>query len=226
MPQGALVQAYSFAELFAEKTRALFERTRPRDLYDVVFVLENHVEELDLIEARALFRGKCGSRGVKAPTGGELLRAIHEAGELRSEWANMLGHQLPQLPPLDEILARVPALLDWVDPGAQPSRTALDSIPAAAGEGRVAPRGARFWGTGVPVDLIRFAGANRLLVELSHGGRRQLIEPYALRQSRTGNLLLYAFEHGTRQIEVYALDRISGVVVTERPFAPRRRTEL
>ena len=29
--------AYSLDELFAEKTRALFERTRPRDLYDVGF---------------------------------------------------------------------------------------------------------------------------------------------------------------------------------------------
>ena len=42
----ASVLAYSFVELLAEKTRALFERSRPRDLYDVVFLLDNHTADI------------------------------------------------------------------------------------------------------------------------------------------------------------------------------------
>ena len=41
VPQDTTVLTYSLNELLAEKTRALFERTRPRDLYDVVYILEN-----------------------------------------------------------------------------------------------------------------------------------------------------------------------------------------
>ncbi len=36
LPKNVLVLTYSTEELFAEKVRALVERTRPRDLYDVV----------------------------------------------------------------------------------------------------------------------------------------------------------------------------------------------
>ncbi len=35
LPQDSSVRTYSAAELLAEKTGALYERTRPRDLYDV-----------------------------------------------------------------------------------------------------------------------------------------------------------------------------------------------
>jgi predicted nucleotidyltransferase component of viral defense system len=34
--QGIQINAYAFEEVFAEKIRALTERERPRDLYDVV----------------------------------------------------------------------------------------------------------------------------------------------------------------------------------------------
>ena len=34
--EGMHIQCYSFEQLFAEKIRALAERERPRDLYDVV----------------------------------------------------------------------------------------------------------------------------------------------------------------------------------------------
>ena len=48
LPAGLSVATYSIDELFAEKLRALTERTRPRDLYDVVFMLENRRDALDL----------------------------------------------------------------------------------------------------------------------------------------------------------------------------------
>ncbi len=41
LPDGAGIACYLLNELLAEKTRALYERTRPRDLYDVVYILDN-----------------------------------------------------------------------------------------------------------------------------------------------------------------------------------------
>ncbi len=41
IPDSTGVRTYAFEELLAEKTRALFERTSPRDLYDVVYILDN-----------------------------------------------------------------------------------------------------------------------------------------------------------------------------------------
>lgn len=43
------VLTYSLEELLAEKTRALYERARPRDLYVVVYLLENG--EVDNVSA-------------------------------------------------------------------------------------------------------------------------------------------------------------------------------
>ena len=43
LPSGTTVRTYSFHELLAEKTRALLERSRPRDLYDIVHLIEKPV---------------------------------------------------------------------------------------------------------------------------------------------------------------------------------------
>lgn len=58
---------YSIEELFAEKTRALLERTRPRDLYDVVQIVENHAESIAFDLAREIFQKKCGHKGISCP---------------------------------------------------------------------------------------------------------------------------------------------------------------
>ncbi len=110
LPEGVSTLAYSLDELLAEKTRALCERTRPRDLYDVVYLLENTPEIFDFPHIRELFKQKCAMKNFMAPSAAELLRIVHSADELRSEWENMLGHQLPTLPVLDDLLARLPAL--------------------------------------------------------------------------------------------------------------------
>ncbi|MDT9547541.1 MAG: nucleotidyl transferase AbiEii/AbiGii toxin family protein [Chlorobium sp.] len=40
--EGIRVLAYSYAEVFGEKVRALGDRTRPRDLYDVIHLYRQH----------------------------------------------------------------------------------------------------------------------------------------------------------------------------------------
>ncbi len=50
---------------------------------------------------------------IRTPT------SVRADAELRSEWSNMLAHQLPALPDLDGFLEKLPRLLAWLDPPAE-----------------------------------------------------------------------------------------------------------
>jgi predicted nucleotidyltransferase component of viral defense system len=241
-PPDTTVSSYCLEELFAEKTRALHERTRPRDLYDVVQLAENYAEAVDFSAARVLFRTKCSSKGIAAPSCAALVAQVQASAELEADWNAMLAHQLPALPPLAGIRVRIAAALAWID---EPAPTAgeapavylptgpssslpapLPRLAAAADEEIVAPPGVTFWGGQGPLELIRFAGANRLMISFSYNGKHRIAEPYSLRRAGTGNLLLYTWEQGTGDIRAFKVTEISGLAVTERAFVPRYSIEL
>jgi predicted nucleotidyltransferase component of viral defense system len=224
-PSRAGIVAYSLEELLAEKTRALFERTRPRDLYDVVYVINNQGAGIDLERTRELFHGKCRAKGLVPPTKAELATHIRDTGELRSEWENMLGHQLPHLPPVDGMLADIEAVLQWID--GPPLVAAVVLAPASrdVSEHALAPAGIQYWGGGFGLEAIRFAGANRLLVRFVYHGRERTVEPYSLRRASTGNILLYAWERGFG-IKSFITAKIGTVRPTETLFVPRYQIEF
>ena len=89
-----------------------------------------------------------------------------------------------------------------------------------------APTMAAAWHTKVPIEVIRYAGANRLCVDLQYQGSKRLIEPYSLRRSREGNLLLYAVKHISGEPRAYRVDRIEGATATNKPFTPRYTIEF
>ena len=62
LPAGLGVLTYSVDELLAEKLRALYERTLPRDLYDVVYLLENQPYAFDFQRVGNLFEKKCTAK--------------------------------------------------------------------------------------------------------------------------------------------------------------------
>jgi len=99
--EGIHFLCYCFEELFAEKVRALAERLRPRDLYDVIHLFRHN----DLTQDRALVRNtleqKCKFKNIFIPTM-EMLEKKPERAELEAEWENMLGYQLPVLPPFEQ----------------------------------------------------------------------------------------------------------------------------
>jgi hypothetical protein len=53
-----------------------------------------------------------------------------------------------------------------------------------------------------------------------------MIEPYSLRRSRAGYILIYAIKTETREVRSYRLDRIQRVQVTQEAFAPVYAIEL
>jgi hypothetical protein len=155
LPDGLTVVAYSLEELFAEKTRALFERTLPRDLYDVVQIVQNHSNNIDFQVARAVFRKKCSHKRIEPPDSAALKAVVLNSEELRAEWENMLAHQLPMLPPIDSILLRLDDVLAWVDSESEEIPSVVVGVPSpiqhlgtlAAGE-VVAPPSVTYWGGG------------------------------------------------------------------------------
>jgi predicted nucleotidyltransferase component of viral defense system len=248
LPEDALVSAYSLEELFAEKTRALHERTRPRDLYDVVQLVENYSDAVDFASARAIFRTKCTAKGIATPSGEALVAQVRGSTELEADWKTMLAHQLPALPPLEGIRSRMAASLAWVDepvpfvpaapsapvappPGPArfssiPSRTPLASVSASSEQEIVAPAGGTFWGSAGPLELVRFAGSNRLMITFTYHGKHRTAEPYSLRRAGTGNLLLYAWEEEDGHVKAFKVPEISRLAVTETTFVPRYLIEL
>ncbi len=228
LPDDALVQTYSIEELIAEKTRALYERSRPRDLYDVVYIISNSGATIPLAHARDVFGEKCVAKQIPTPTVAELVALVVASDEMRSEWGNMLAHQLPALPPIDGMLARLADVLDWLEPvtGAVVAAASLPPLALAPDQTILAPAPSRLWRVGIPVEAIRFAGANHLLIQFQYKGTLRTIEAYSLRRSTRGNTLLYGWELSTATIKAFDVAKISSVTTTTRTFVPRYRVEF
>ena len=223
LPAPTTTRCYSLEEVFAEKIRALGERGRPRDLYDVIFLLDHPalVDHADLAQSTLI--AKCASKGVPEPSF-ESVATGRRRAELEATWDNMLAHQLPALPPLDHYWTRLAELFDWLVGERKPA-----ALPPVAGDDEPiwTPTPTRWaWGTGPALEPIRFAGANLLCLDLGYRGSRRTIHPYSLRVSRAGNLLLYAIKDTTGELRAYRIDRIESVEVTTKPFTPTRRVEF
>lgn len=114
LPENTGVTNYCLEELLAEKTRALYERTRPRDLYDVIYLCENKPETLNLTILKDYFHKKCLAKNFNPPTAQEIYQRAVESKELFTEWNNMLAHQMSAVPYLPDLLDRLPGLIKWI----------------------------------------------------------------------------------------------------------------
>ncbi len=225
LPAPGSVRCYSFEEVFAEKIRAMGERCRPRDLYDIVNLFRRRNLQSQPALIRQVLIEKCQSKGVPVPTFSALQNSPFRS-DLESEWENMLAHQLPSLPPFDSFWDELPALFQWLE--GQLVETELQALPTTEepDEQWAPPATVWTWGVGVPVESIRFAAANHLCIELGYQGSTRLIEPYALRRTKAGHVLLCAVKQATRESRSYRVDRIQSIKVTTRPFKPAFRVEL
>lgn len=224
--QGFTINCYCFEELFAEKIRALGERLRPRDLYDVVNLYRQEVINPNRSLILKTLDKKCKFKNVPIPTL-EKLSDKPERIELVSEWANMLAHQLPALPPFEQFWQELPIIFDWLNNFIEkPAVLSISTEGSIIDDLWRKPAMAQAWHENVPFEAIRFAAANRLCVNLLYNGKWRLIEPYSLRKTKDGNLLLYAVKHITMEDRSYRIDKIQNAQVTNEPFKPKYAIEL
>lgn len=225
LPGAAQVRCYAFEEVFAEKLRAMGERCRPRDLYDIVLLFRRRDLQAEPQLIKSVLGEKCHSKGVPVPTL-ESIRNSSNKAELVSEWENMLGHQLQVLPPFDDFWNELPNIFDWLNGVSVPQRFASISAEADEDPSWSPPPTIWQWGIGVPLESIRFAAVNHLCVELGYDRSVRLIEPYSLRRTKDGNLILHAIKVESGEARSYRVDRIESVKVTKRVFKPRYEIEF
>ncbi len=223
-PDGGIhIQSYAYAEVFAEKIRALKERTRPRDLYDVINFYRRPESHGLAAQVRAVLTRKCEHKAITFPQLAEL--EAHK-GECATGWQDQLGHQLQVLPPFDSFWGELPQFFAWLE---HPEQIAAAELPAitspGAAEVTAIPALAGTPQLGM-LDRIRFAAVNRLCVEIDYrkeSGQRQryLIEPYSLRASAEGHRVLYGVKLPSNETRSFRTDRIIAVNVTSQAFTPR-----
>ena len=228
-PEGITARCYAFEEVFGEKIRALGERSRPRDLYDVINLFRNGEFHAAAAVLRDVVQQKCNFKNIAFPRF-EALAVFRE--ELVAEWGNMLGHQLPALPPVESFWNALPEFLGWLAGARAP--VAVTPYPLAAGDQVLRiPAGAfRLPGRSTSfIEVIRFAATNHLCVNLDYvdeQGRRDIrsIEPYSLHSTQKGDTVLKAVRSEDQQDRTYRVDRIVGAQIMQRTFIPRYAVEL
>jgi len=90
---------YSMNEIVAEKFRSLFQRTRPRDLYDSWYI----PQKFDINDAVEIFPKKCRIKDVRPNIESLIERKENFAGA----WKSSLGHQLKDLPDFELVFGEV-----------------------------------------------------------------------------------------------------------------------
>jgi Nucleotidyl transferase AbiEii toxin, Type IV TA system/WYL domain len=224
------VLAYDYVEAFAEKFRALAERTRPRDLYDVVNLYRNAEARPEQQRFVEVLRDKCAFKGIELP---QLADIVSHRSDVEAGWTHMLDHQLPALLPVATFWDALPEIFSWlhgqIAAPVLPPMPLLDATEEVIRERIIGlPAGSRGQ---TFVETIRFAAANRLLVNLDYRdqqGKRstRAIEAYSLRRSRAGDVLLMAVRADNGQPRSYRVDSILGVAPIQTSFSPRYPIEL
>lgn len=218
---GIMATCYSFHEVFAEKIRALSERARPRDLYDVIHLYRHVPPDLKPLAIFNVLEKKCAFKKISTPTM-SFMESHIKRNELASEWENMLGHQLPVLPPLDQFWQELPSMFAWLYN--EQEKISLEKIATPAesfNQTWQPPNMIQSWNTNNPIELIRFAGANHLCIHLSYDGTTRLIEPYDLKRTHEGHLLLIALRHDNREWRSYRMDKVQDIKVSQISFTPQ-----
>ena len=99
------VTVYSKKEILAEKLRSLLQQQkkwpRPRDLYDLWFILCKSGERFSWKEVKPLFDEKCRVRSVQPNIMGLTSNTLREWNE--NAWLHRLGPMLKDLPDFDRL---------------------------------------------------------------------------------------------------------------------------
>ena len=222
---GIRALAYAYPEAFAEKVRALGERTRPRDLYDVVNLYRNVEARPEPAALLDVLSEKCEFKRISVPL--SMADLEPHRSDLEGAWDHMLGHQLPALPRVQEFWSVLPEFFAWLQTGVAPAIPMAYRI--AAGETVLRSRillASLRQTTRTHLEIIRFAAANHMCVDLLYKDQVRRIEAYSLRQTKDGNIILHAFDTSKKGHRSYRVDRIQNAGIADESFTPRYAVEL
>jgi len=112
--KGIYISSYPIEEVFAEKLRALVERCRPRDLYDVIMLYhEKDNYKFSSINCLNILKEKCAYKSIDLPN--IIMMENHAQKDiLISQWNNMLQHQIANLPTYDIFWKKLSSIFQWL----------------------------------------------------------------------------------------------------------------
>lgn len=107
------IKAYCIEEIFAEKLRALVERMRPRDLYDVIHLHRDTRWQPDNKLVLDILKKKCAFKGIDIPTM-ELIYSSPAKQDLDADWHDMLAYQISTLGAASDYWKCLPDVFNWL----------------------------------------------------------------------------------------------------------------
>jgi hypothetical protein len=216
---------YPLDEILAEKMRSLLERTRARDFYDVWRLLRDHHININLDRFNESFDKKCGYKSVSFKSIDDFLTQAKE-DELRSDWQVSLPHQLNYLPNFDIVKDEFLSLIVKVLPPLVTPKIS-SYVRALPPEGRSyisIPQ--KFYAYQSPLQTIKQAGRDKLMVQMIYKNEVRFVEPYSIRVTKDGNLTFFGWQEGDFHIKQFRLDRIQSIQLTNKSFYPKYPIEF
>ncbi len=221
--QGIYANCYAFEEVVAEKIRALAQRARPRDLYDVVHFFRNRQMIDNPTLVYNVLQKKCSYKKILTPTF-QHIEEHEKFDELEPQWKYMLAHQLSHLPNLSSFWNDLSPFFDWLK--GQLSESKIVSVSAKDEEifhpGRVIDAHS----TNFLLHKIQFAAANRVCIKLEYKNKTRTVEPLSFRTSRIGNRLFYGFEREANHAKAYSISNIQSIEITNIAYAEKFPVEI
>lgn len=107
----AVVPTYKLDEIVAEKLRAILQRTRSRDIYDLWYLLKFHKDALDTSTIYDVFKKKCEYKNVDFKGIEDFFKPeLMESHKLA--WEPSIRRQIADLPAFEEVKSDLRQLLD------------------------------------------------------------------------------------------------------------------
>jgi len=221
--QGIKMKCYAFEEVLAEKIRALAQRARPRDLYDVVHFFRNRglIENPKLVYS--VLEKKCLYKKIAIPTY-QHIKEHEKIDELEPQWDYMLTHQLSNLPMFESFWNDLPLFFDWLV-----GELAEKTVASISKKDEIIFHPGRIihaHSQDFPLQRIQFAAANRVCVILTYNNKEKTVEPISFRRSKSGNRLFYGFERETNHPKAYSISKIQSIEITNIPYTEKYPVEI
>jgi predicted nucleotidyltransferase component of viral defense system len=88
-----IIPAYAINEIIAEKLRALIQRNRPRDIYDIWYIMNSNIE-IDRSAIKELLLVKAENKNIEIISADQFVNPIKQR-KIKRAWINSLGQHLP-----------------------------------------------------------------------------------------------------------------------------------
>ncbi len=216
-----VVQAYSLEEVLAEKLRSWIQRTRPRDLFDAVKILQSEAVPISKTNILSAFFQKTIFKQIPIAGQDELLYA-QKFKTVETNWLKTI------ICPSNSMIVAANAIAlfrDFVQALFAPEILQAIGVSVATGLNYLYDIN-----SGVREAIIE-AGKVRQLIRMEYSNDDRNIEPYSFRYKWTkkgyGAEYFYGFDRTRGQhIKAFFLNEIQGVSILPEKFQPRWEVEF